>query len=77
MAVGGLVCTGASGEDYAHDGHNALVLQENDPREFISLFGRMRRRAGSDRELRHSGLRTARRYAWHSVMERSLLPRIA
>jgi glycosyltransferase involved in cell wall biosynthesis len=76
MAVGGLACTGASGEDYAQDGHNALVLHQNDPREFVSLFARMRGRAGSDRDLRQSGVRTARRYAWRSVMERSLLPRI-
>jgi glycosyltransferase involved in cell wall biosynthesis len=42
MAVGGLACTGASGEDYAIDGHNAVVLQQDDPREFVSLWDGIR-----------------------------------
>jgi glycosyltransferase involved in cell wall biosynthesis len=76
MAVGGLACTGASGEDYAQDGHNALVLQQNDPREFVSLFERVRRQHGGDRELRRHAALTARQYAWSSVVERSLMPRL-
>jgi glycosyltransferase involved in cell wall biosynthesis len=76
MAVGGLACTGASGEDYAQDGHNALVLQQNDPREFVSLFDRVRRQSGGDRELRRYAALTARQYAWSNVVERSLMPRV-
>ena len=76
MAAGGLACTGASGEDYAIDGHNALVLQQNDPREFVSLFTRMRKQPHGDRPLRTSGMRTARDYAWPRVLDRALLPRI-
>lgn len=75
MAVGGLACTGASGEDYAVDGENALVLQRNDPEEFRSLFTRLRG-AKRDRALRRSGVLTARTYAWPRVVERALLPRI-
>ncbi len=76
MAVGGLACTGASGEDYAIDGENALVLQRNDPEEFSALFSRLRQRPGLDEELRSSGVQTARSYAWPRVIERALLPRI-
>lgn len=76
MAVGGLACTGASGEDYAVDGENALVLQREDPREFLSLFGRLRSRVGQDAQLRRAGVRTAQQYAWARVIQRSLLPRI-
>ena len=76
MAVGGLACTGASGEDYAVDGENALVLQREDPREFFSLFARLQSREGRAAELRRSGMRTAQLYAWERVVERSLLPRI-
>jgi glycosyltransferase involved in cell wall biosynthesis len=76
MAAGGLACTGASGEDYAIDGQNALVLQQNDPREFVSLFSRLRTRPESDRPLRASGMRTAREYAWPRIVERALLPRL-
>jgi glycosyltransferase involved in cell wall biosynthesis len=76
MAAGGLACTGASGEDYAIDGENALVLQQNDPREFVSLFSRLRRQPERDLPLRTSGMRTARDYAWPRVIDRALLPRI-
>jgi glycosyltransferase involved in cell wall biosynthesis len=76
MAVGGLACTGASGEDYAIDGQNALVLHEDDPREFVSLFEHVRNRAGADRALRSSAISTAREYAWSHVVERNLLPRV-
>lgn len=76
MAVGGLACTGASGEDYAIDGKNALVLQRNDPSEFVSLFKRFRREPARAQALRRSGMQTARHYAWPRVIERSLMPRI-
>ena len=75
MAVGGLACTGASGEDYAVDGQNALVLHRNDPREFISLFGRMRRSGATD-ALRQAAQLTAQQYAWPRVVDRCLLPRV-
>lgn len=76
MAVGGLACTGASGEDYAVDGENALVLQTNDPREFVSLFARTRHEPQKENALRSAGMMTARRYAWPRVLERALMPRI-
>jgi glycosyltransferase involved in cell wall biosynthesis len=76
MAVGGLVCTGASGEDYAVEGHNALVLQQDDPHEFVALFDGVRS-TGREGELRRSGISTARKYAWPRVVERSLLPRLS
>jgi len=76
MAVSGLACTGASGEDYAVDGENALVLQRNDPEEFGALFGRLQRAPALGTELRRSGALTAQSYAWPRVVERSLLPRL-
>jgi glycosyltransferase involved in cell wall biosynthesis len=76
MAVGAIACTGASGEDYALDGQNAIVLQTNDSREFVSLFERLRGSPERMRALRRAGMQTARRYAWPRVIERTLLPRI-
>ncbi len=76
MAAGGLACTGASGEDYAIDGHNALVLQENHPNEFVSLFTRLHAQPARARQLRLSGMQTAREYAWPRVIDRALLPRM-
>jgi glycosyltransferase involved in cell wall biosynthesis len=76
MAVGGIAATGCSGEDYAVPGHNALVLQTGDPEEFVGLYGLLR---GSDtmlRAMRRAGRSTARQYAWPSVIQRNLLPRL-
>ena len=76
MAAGGVACTGISGEDYAVPGRNALVLQTPDPREFVSLFARLRAHPGEERALRHAGRRTARTYAWAEVLRRQVLPRL-
>ncbi len=76
MAVGGIACTGCSGEDYAVPGQNALVLETGDPREFMSLFRRVREQPAQARSLRNAGRATARRYAWSDVVDRVLLPRV-
>jgi glycosyltransferase involved in cell wall biosynthesis len=76
MAAGGITCTGCSGEDYAVPGQNALVLETGDPREFMSLYRRLRGRGDEVRRLRRAGQSTARRYAWRNVAEGVLLPRV-
>ncbi len=76
MAAGGVACTGCSGEDYAVAGQNALVLETGDPREFLTLFRRLRSNPRQATALRRSGRSTARRYAWPEVAQRVLLPRI-
>lgn len=76
MAAGGIACTGCSGEDYAVPGHNALVLETGDPREFMGLFGWLRRYPDEVRSMRRAGQATARRYAWEEVVRRALLPRL-
>ncbi len=76
MAAGGIACTGCSGEDYAVPGQNALVLETEDPREFMSLYRRLRTDPAALRSLRRAGQHTARRYAWDEVVERVLLPRV-
>jgi len=77
MAAGGIACTGRSGEDYAHPGRNALVVESGDPQEFLGLFGGLRERPQLARALRREGRATARRYAWSEVVERALLPRVS
>ena len=75
MAAGGVACTGCSGEDYA-PGRNALVLQTDDPREFSTLFTRLRSGPLGDQPLRRAAKSTARQYVWERVIERALLPRV-
>jgi glycosyltransferase involved in cell wall biosynthesis len=76
MAAGGVACTGCSGEDYAMPGENVLVLETDDPWEFIGLFGALRTHPRRERALRQAGQRTARRYAWPQIVHQLLLPRL-
>jgi glycosyltransferase involved in cell wall biosynthesis len=76
MAVGGLACTGCSGEDYAVAGRNALVMQTATPSEFVHLFRRLRRNPAEEAALRRAGRQTAEQFAWPEVVRRNLLPAI-
>jgi len=76
MAVGGIACTGCSGEEYAVGGQNALVLQTAEPREFMGLYRWLYTHPCEARSLRRAGRSTARRYAWPEVLGRALLPRV-
>lgn len=76
MAVGGIACTGCSGEDYAMPGRNALVLETANPLEFVELFGELRANPGLERALRRAGRMTAKQYTWLQIMRRHLLPRL-
>jgi len=77
MAVGGIACTGCSGEDYALPGHNALVLQTSDPDELIAQLALLRANHGFEESLRRAGRSTARRFAWPEVIRTGLAPRLA
>jgi glycosyltransferase involved in cell wall biosynthesis len=76
MAAGGIAFTGCSGEDYAVPGQNALVLETDEPQEFLRLFHRLRSNPDEAQSLRRAGRATARRYAWPEVVNRVLLARI-
>jgi glycosyltransferase involved in cell wall biosynthesis len=76
MAAGGLACTGCSGEDYAVPGRNAIVLETDDPKEFIGLYEPLRRNPERERAIRRAGQITARHYGWREVVQRVLLPRL-
>ena len=76
MAVGGLACTGGTGEDYVVPGQNALVLETADPWEFVALFRELRANPIRERALRQAGRVTAVKYAWSHIVRRLLLPRL-
>jgi glycosyltransferase involved in cell wall biosynthesis len=76
MAVGGIATTGCTGEDYALPGRNSLVLQTDDPREFIALYRRLRQDPAEIAAMRRAGRITARQFAWSEVVKRNLLPRL-
>jgi glycosyltransferase involved in cell wall biosynthesis len=76
MAVGGIATTGCTGEDYALAGRNSLVLQTDDPREFIALYRRLREDPNEIEAMRKAGRTTAKQFAWSEVVHRNLLPRL-
>lgn len=76
MAAQGLACTGATGEDYAVAGRNAVVLETGDPGELLGWLQRLRSRPAEGRAIRRAGRATARLFAWPQVVERVLLPRV-
>jgi len=77
MAVGGIACTGATGEEYASAGENALVIAREDPGDFLAQFDALFARSDRVEAMRRAGLRTARKYSWRRVIDAHLLPRIA
>jgi glycosyltransferase involved in cell wall biosynthesis len=76
MAVGGVACTGCSGEDYAVPGQNAIVLETDEAREFMTLYRSLRADPERLKRMRRAGQSTARRYAWDEVAKTVLLPRV-
>jgi glycosyltransferase involved in cell wall biosynthesis len=76
MAAGGVAFTGGTGEDYVIAGRNALVVQTDDPSEFLALFSPLREDPRADAAIRRAARRTAREYAWPEIVERNLLPRV-
>ncbi len=76
MAVGGIACTGCTGEDYAMPGRNALVLQTSDPSEFAGLYHLLGSDLGYESAMRRAGRATARQYAWPEVIRTMLAPRL-
>lgn len=76
MAAGGVACTGCSGEDYAVPGRNALVLETNNPQEFLGLYSALRTNTAQEQALRRAGRTTARQYRWSEILHRVLFPRL-
>ena len=76
MAVGGIACTGCSGEDYALPGHNALVLQTEDPTEFLGLYRQLAADQNFEAALRRAGRATAKHFSWPEVIRTNLVPRL-
>jgi glycosyltransferase involved in cell wall biosynthesis len=76
MAAAGVACTGCSGEDYAVPGQNALVIETDDPREFMGLYRGLKENPERANRMRLAGRSTARGYAWPEVVRSVLLPRV-
>jgi glycosyltransferase involved in cell wall biosynthesis len=68
MAAGGVVITGATGEDYAEPFRNALVMETDDSAELVDYLNLLRSDPKLGPRLRRAGKATARAYLWDAVL---------
>lgn len=69
MAAGGLLFTGATGEEYARPNDNAVVLDTEDPREIETALLGLLDRPHEIGRLRRRGQETAPLYTWSRVVD--------
>jgi glycosyltransferase involved in cell wall biosynthesis len=74
MAAGGIAAVGATGEEYATNGYDAISLQTDDVREFVRYVARLKNYGGAQRAMRSEARKSAARYTWRAVIERALFP---
>ena len=76
MAMGGLACTGDTGEHYVVPGWNALVLQSGDPAAFVRLFQNLQSDTSRLQAMRRRARMTAKQNTWEAILHRNLVPRL-
>ena len=77
MASGGLSFVGATGEDYATPGYDAIALQTDSPAELVAQVLYLREHRDLAARLRHEARRTAARFTWGKVIRRHIAPMLA
>ncbi|HEY8745012.1 MAG TPA: glycosyltransferase, partial [Chloroflexota bacterium] len=68
MAAGGLVFTGASGEDYASSMSNCVVVETDDPEEICANVLYLREHPALVERMRVAARQTAERFTWEEVI---------
>jgi glycosyltransferase involved in cell wall biosynthesis len=69
MAAGGLVLTGATGEEYATDGQNAVVLDTDLPQEIVAALLDLQTHPGRAKAMRQAAHETAAVFTWKRISE--------
>ncbi len=77
MACGGLSFLGATGEDYATPGHDAISLQTSNPGELVGHLLYLRNYPAFAMRLRQEARRTAARFTWTQVIRRHIAPMLS
>ena len=77
MACGGLSFLGATGEDYATPGHDAISLQTSHSGELVSHLLYLRAHPELAARLRQEARRTAARFTWPQVIHRHIAPMLS
>ncbi|HXT17243.1 MAG TPA: glycosyltransferase [Gemmatimonadaceae bacterium] len=76
MAAGGMIYTGGTGEDYAVDGRNAVVLETLAPDEIVGRWEEFNSAPSRAARMRRAARQTAKDYSWQRVAA-VLLERVA
>jgi glycosyltransferase involved in cell wall biosynthesis len=76
MAAGGMIYTGGTGEDYAVDGRNAVVLETLAPDEIVQRWEEFASAPARAARMRRAARQTARDYSWQRIAA-VLLERVA
>lgn len=69
MAAGGLVFTGATGEEYTLGGRGAVVLETDRPEEIVIRLLDLRAQPKRARAIRQTGHRHAANFTWERVSD--------
>src|SRR6185437_16106062 len=76
MAAGGVIYTGGTGEDYAVDGRNAVVLETLAPDEIVQRWSEIETAPARAARIRRAARQTAKDYSWQRIAA-VLLERVA
>jgi glycosyltransferase involved in cell wall biosynthesis len=74
MACGGLSFLGATGEDYATPGFDAIAVQTNSPGELVRHLLEMKASPQRAEGMRHHARQTAARFTWPEVIRTHIAP---
>ncbi len=74
MACGGLSFLGATGEDYATPGFDAISVQTNSPAELVRQLLHLRASPQLAARMRRQARQTAERFTWAEVIRTHLAP---
>jgi glycosyltransferase involved in cell wall biosynthesis len=74
MASGGVSLVGATGEDYATPGVDAIALQTSSPGELVSHVVYLREHPLVAQRIRREARRTAARFTWRQIIRTHITP---
>jgi glycosyltransferase involved in cell wall biosynthesis len=76
MASGGAAFVGMTGEDYAHDFEDAVVLETSKAEEAVASMLYLHHHRQVEDQLREQAKSTARGFTWERIIESKLLPKL-
>jgi glycosyltransferase involved in cell wall biosynthesis len=76
MAAGGTAFVGTTGEDYAHDLEDAVVLESHKAEEIVASILYLQKYSGFENQLRKQARSTAKEFTWERIIENKLLPKL-